>query len=62
MILVLSENPVGEKGIAALGQALEHNVTLTSLMLGSTATGTQSPRVRRAKKTTVLPRSVHAVP
>ena len=44
--LVLSGNQVGEKGAALLGQALEHNTTLTMLVLGAEGGGGRSPRVR----------------
>ena len=51
-VLVLSENPVGEKGVRALGQALEHNTTLTSLVLGQGAAkerGTWSPVTKNSR-------------
>ena len=50
---MLYDNLVGDKGLTALGQALEHNVTLTSLVLGSGGHDELRTRSPRAKKTRV---------
>ena len=52
-VLVLYDNLMGDKGLTALGQALEHNVTLTSLVLGSGGHDELRTRSPRAKKTRV---------
>ena len=47
---MLSDNPVGEKGVSALGQALEHNTTITTLVLGQGERGTRSPLSTRSRR------------